>query len=399
MTLPPDSNPETLLQHFAEEAKFQGAVVPPIFQNSLFVFDTFDEFYKAWTETPSGPPAHYSRIGNPTLTIVEEKLAMLEHTEAAKVTSSGMAAISAAVFSVIEAGSHIVAVQSCYGPTRILFSEYLPKFGVSVTYVDGCNSEELLDAIRPETKLVFLESPSSAVFKLQDLETISAACKFRGITTICDNSYATPLYQNPADFGVDIVVHTASKYLGGHSDITGGVICTNRKRIDDMVKPSGEIPLFGGVMAPFPAWLLLRGMRTLGLRVKHHEQTANEVARWLETRPEIESVNHVSLPSHPQRELYAKQMRGSGGLLSFLPKVQDRARILAFINSLKIFQIGVSWGGFESLALPIPFPPMAGPDDPIVIRLYCGLEDVDDLIRDIEGALRALSPELEAALS
>jgi cystathionine beta-lyase len=399
MTLPPDSNPETLLQHFAEEEKFHGAVVPPIFQNSLFAFDTFEEFYAAWSETPEGPPAHYSRIGNPTLSVVEKKLAMLEHTEAAKVMNSGMAAISAAVFSVIEAGAHVVAVQSCYGPSRTLFSEYLPKFNVEVTYVDGCDPNEFIDAIRPNTKLVYLESPSSAVFKLQDLETIARACKARGIATICDNSYATPLYQNPADFGVDIVVHTASKYLGGHSDITGGVICTTRDRIAQMVKPSGEIPLFGGVMAPFPAWLMLRGMRTLGLRVKHHEETANQVARWLETRPEVERVLHVSLPSFPQKELYAKQMRGSGGLLSFLPKVQDRDRILAFINSLKIFQIGVSWGGFESLALPIPFPPMAGPDDPIVIRIYCGLEDVEDLIRDIEGALKVLSPELEAALS
>lgn len=386
MPVPADSKLATLLQHFAEGEKVKGAVTPPLFQNSLFVFDDIRELSSYLTEPSLDDPAVYSRIANPTLDVVEKKLAMLEGTETAKVFSAGMMAITAGILSCVEQGAHVVALDTNYGPTQSLLRDYLPRFGVATTFVDGRCTKELLAAIRPETKLVYLESPSSALFRLQDLEAVATECRRQGITTICDNSYSTPILQNPAKLGVDMVVHSASKYLGGHSDITAGVLCTSRERMNTLLKISGEVPLVTGALAPFSAWLLLRGLRTLGIRVKAHEATGNRVAGWLDQDPRVDVVHHPSLPSFPQRDLFLKQMKGSGGLFSFEPKVQDREKALDFANALRIFQRGVSWGGFESLVVPMLLQPGDSPEPRNVIRLYCGLEDAEDLIADIDQA-------------
>jgi cystathionine beta-lyase/cystathionine gamma-synthase len=375
----------TLLQHFAEEEKPHHAVAPPIFHTSLFVYESYAEFSKAQIETPGGPPFHYSRVGNPTLDIVERKVAMLERCDACKVFSSGMAAISVAVLSAVNTGAHIVAVDTCYGVSRFMFDDYLTKFGISTTYVDGLTPESVLDAIRPETTLVYLESPSSLVFRLQDIEAITKGCREKGVTTLFDNSYASPLYQTPAAMGVDIVVHSATKYLGGHSDITAGVVASSKERIDKLIR--NEVMIFGSALAPFPAWLMLRGMRTLPLRLKHHEQSANAVAAWLERHAKIERVIHLGLDSYGQKELFCKQMRGSGGLFSFIPKNQNRDAVLGLVDRLKLFQIGVSWGGFESLAVPVLLKPLGWDEETYVVRLYCGLEEPKDLIKDLEQAL------------
>lgn len=388
MHLPDDARLSTLLQHFGEEEKVQGAVVHPIFQNSLFVFEDTEDLATQLLGPYTGEPHVYSRNTNPTNAVVEKKLAMLEGTEAAKVLSSGITAISMAVLSNVRQGAHCVALDTNYSPTVLLFREYLPRFGVSTTFVDGRNTEELLEAITPDTEVVYLESPSTAFFRLQDLETIARECKRRGITTVCDNSYATPLFQQPAKLGIDVVVHSASKYLGGHSDINAGVICASRARIDKMMMNEGEIPLLSGVLSPFAAWLLYRGMRTLELRVKAHEKTANEVAAWLEQRPEVAVVHHPGLPSYPQRELFLKQMKGSGGLFSFEPRMQNREAAVKFVNALQIFQRGISWGGFESLAHPSVQQPKDYKEPRHLIRLFCGLEDVADLIADLEHGFR-----------
>lgn len=391
MPIPADARLDTLLQHHGEEEKFQGAVVPPIFQNSLFVFDDAEEL-AGLLQSPDTPNRHvYSRVTNPTLDIVCRKLAMLEGTDAALVTSSGMAAISGALLSVVEAGAHVVAIDTCYGPAKLFLTNYLPRFGVTTTYVDGRDACELIEALRPETKAVYLESPSTALFRLQDFQTISNECRARGITTICDNSYCSPIYQNPAKNGIDIVVHTASKYLGGHSDIIAGAICASNEAIGRLMRPDGEIPLLGTVLAPFPAWLMLRGLRTLKIRVETHARTANEVARWLVERSEVERVHHTGLDSYPQSELRDRQMLGTGGLLSFEPRVQSQAKIYEFVNQLRIFQRGVSWGGFESLAIPLTVQPGDFPQPRNLVRLYCGLEDVRDLIADLEQAITTLA--------
>ncbi len=379
-----NSDAETILCHFGEEQKPHGAVVPPIYQNSLFTFETIEDFVKAQAISDKGEAYVYSRVGNPTVTIAERKLAKLEGTEAARVFGSGMAAISSAVMSVLEAGAHVVAVDTCYGPLRTFLVDYLPRFGVSHTFVDGADPQEVFDAIRPETKLVYLESPGSLVFRLQSIEAIASHCRKKGIATAIDNTYATPLYQSPAALGVDMILHSATKYLGGHSDITAGVVASSFDRLERMTK--NEIATYGTLLAPFPAWLLTRGMRTLAVRVKRHEESANEIASWLSEHPSVELVNHVSLPSFGQRELFLKQMRGSTGLFSFQPKSQHPAKIIAFVDALRVFQIGVSWGGFESLCVPLEVHPMYMPSSKWIIRLFIGLESPRDLMTDLRQA-------------
>lgn len=380
---------DTLLAHFAEDKKIEGAVVPPIFQNSLFLFDETDALLNNMATNPSGPPHHYSRISNPTLDVAEQKIAKLEGVEACKVTGSGMAALTNAILSCVESGSHVVAVDTCYGPVKSLLSNYLANWGVTVTYVDGVCTDEVLDALKPETTMVYLESPSSILFRLQDVPAIAKETRARGISTVFDNTYNTPLHMNPASMGIDLVCHSATKYLGGHSDITAGAICGSRERIDGIIRR--EISLLGNVLAPFPAWLLTRGMRTLGVRVKRHEATANTLAAWLEDRPEIDRVHHIGLPSYPQRELYLRMLKGSTGLFSFEPKEQDEKRVKAFCDRLKLFGRGISWGGFESLVVPIHAKPIHYSEKRWVIRLFCGLENPEDLIRDIEQALPAFT--------
>ncbi|MCO5297633.1 MAG: PLP-dependent aspartate aminotransferase family protein [Fimbriimonadaceae bacterium] len=386
MKEPPPRRQSTLLQHFAEEEIPFGAVTPPLFQNSLFTFETVDAFVDAWANHPGGPPYHYSRLGNPTLDIVERKIAALEGTDGAKVFSGGIGAITLGMLSLVQTGAHMVVVDTCYGviPT---FTEYLERFGVSVTYVDGRSTEAILDAVRPDTALIYLESPGSIIFELQDIEAVCRFAKERGIKTLIDNTYSTPIFQSPAAMGIDIVVHSATKYLGGHSDITAGVLCGSAEFVEGLIRR--EMTIFGAALAPFPAWLLLRGLRTLKVRVQAHERSGNEVAKWLQGRPEVARVFHTSLPDNPQRDLFLKQMRGSTGLLSFEPKNQDPEAVKRFVDALEMFKIGVSWGGFESLVVPLNHQPKHWPEARHLVRLHCGLEDVEDLIEDLERAFEA----------
>jgi cystathionine beta-lyase len=376
----------TLIQHFGEDVKPYGAVVPPIFHNSLFTFEDSDAFEAAMGTQGRVEPFVYSRVGNPTVAIAEAKIAKLEGAEAAKVVAGGAAALSATVLTALQDGSHIVMSETAYGTSRGIAESVVGRYGASVTNVDGSRTEEVLDAIRPDTSLIVMESPGGIVFNLQDIEAITNVAREKKVLTMFDNTYSTPLFQNPLSMGVDVVVHSCSKYLGGHSDIIGGAVCSTEafvRRVSDLV---GNV---GSVLSPFPAWLLIRGMRTLDVRLKRHEETANRVARWLESRREVELVRHVSLESFPQRDLFLKQMRGSSGLLSFEPARQDRDRLKRFIDALSIFQRGISWGGFESLALLCKMKLSHWPEERFVIRIHCGLEDVEDLIADLEQAMAA----------
>lgn len=379
---------DTLYQHIGEEYKPHGAVVPPIFQNSLFVFPSCKEFVAVQSGDQDfereGSGHAYSRISNPTVDVVLKKLALLEGTEDALVFGSGMGAISAAILSCVEQGSHIVCLDTCYGPTRNFIEAYLPKFGVSVTFVDGLSPESVLDAIRPETALVYLESPSSIIFRLQDLEAISSHCRAKGIPTIIDNSYSSPVFQQPAKFGIDMVVHSATKYLCGHSDVVAGAFMASKERTKKVI--DNELQFLGAILPPLPAWLMLRGLRTLKLRVPHHGRTAHEIATWLKDRPEVEEVFHVGFAEGRQRELFEKQMTGTGGLVTFQPVSQDPAYIERLIDGLKLFQLGVSWGGFESLGVPIHMKAMGWSEHRYLVRLYCGLEDPRDMKADLERA-------------
>jgi cystathionine beta-lyase/cystathionine gamma-synthase len=379
----------TLLQHFAESKKTGDPVVPPITQTSLFVFDTVDELWHGQTENVYGPPYHYSRLSNPTNDIVEQKIAMLEGMDKCKVYGSGMGAISAAILSCVESGAHVVALDTCYGPTKQFLSDYLPRFGVTVTFVDGLTVESFTDAVRPETTCMYLESPGSIIFRLQDIRKLAVFAREKGITTILDNSYSTPLFQKPGAMGVDIVVHSATKYLAGHSDLTAGVLATDEERYRRIFLQ--ETALLGAAIGPFPAWLLLRGLRTLQVRLRHQQTVANHVAEWLKTQPLVERVFHVGDPDFGQKDLRDAQMAGTTSLLSFVPKFQHVDDVKRFIEQLDIFQIGVSWGGFESLSVPIWYHPIDWKDPQFVVRLYLGLEEPEDLIGDLQQSFSQMS--------
>ena len=371
------TTPEDICTHVGDEyAKFQGAIVPPIFQNSLFVRP--DEY--------NGIPDHpyeYTRMSNPTTDIAERKIAALEGGDGALCFSSGMGAISSAIMYCVRAGCHVILVDTSYGCTLGLIRDYLSgRFNIDCTLVSGCDVNEIEAAIRPETRLIYLESPSSVLFRMQDLDAITAIAKAKGITTVIDNSYATPLNQQPLKHGVDIVCHTATKYLGGHSDIVAGALVARREIIESIYRY--ERAWFGSNMDPHAASLLIRGLRTLPVRLDRHAENAEKIAAWLEDNPKIEKVFYPGSKTYEQNDLFRRYMRRATGLMSFVPRGSwdDTVRLT---RKLKFFQCGCSWGGFESLALPIR---TGGGDQPeFVVRMHVGLEDVNTLIADIEQAL------------
>ena len=275
-----------ILHHMDEDDNPYGVVSPPIYQTSIFGFKSFAEFREALNDQTNS--ALYTRGNNPTVMLAEKKIAALEGAERAKILSSGASAISHAIMAFVKSGDHVVCVRDCYSWAAVLLSEYLPRFNVKYSFVDGTNIGEVLDAIRPETRVIYLESPTTMTFKLQDISAIAAEAKKRGIKTIIDNTWATPVYCNPLKFGIDMVVHSGSKYFGGSSDIVAGVIAGSNEDIALIFKQ--EFLQLGTVPDPFAAWLLLRGLRTLHIRMKKHYENALGVASYLEKDPRVESV-------------------------------------------------------------------------------------------------------------
>lgn len=383
---------ETLLTHDTRNA-YEGAVVPPIFQNSLFTFDSWEDIDKAFDDRENN--FIYSRGKNPTVNLVQEKLATLTGAEKAQLFPSGMAAISAAILHCIKPGDHVVTVKNIYGPANNLLSNYLAKkMGITVSFISGEDVSEFESNIKTNTSLIYLESPSSAVFSLQDIEKVVAIAKEKNIYTIIDNTWATPLFQRPLEMGVDLEVHSVSKYLGGHSDIVAGAVMGSKKDLDEIFL--NEYEWLGAKIAPFEAWLILRSLRTLSMRMERHQSNGLRVAEFLESHPKINSVRYPGLKSFPQYELATKQMTGFTGLMSFQLATDDLKKIKLFFNCLELFQIGVSWGGHESLiyAPAISYLKELSKEqfDNMGIslgdmRISVGLENVEDLIDDLEIAL------------
>ncbi len=374
-----------------------GAVVPPIYQNSLFTFGSWEEIEMAFEDKINN--AIYTRGKNPTVALAEQKIALLAHGDKAKLFASGMAAVSAGMLHFLSAGDHVITLNNIYGPSISLINDFLvPKMQVEVSYVSGSDIEEIIAAIKPNTKLIYLESPSSVVFSLQNLKQIAALAKRHGIATIIDNTWATPLFQKPLDLGIDLEIHSCSKYLGGHSDIVSGVLIGSRTLIDAI--HVREYELLGAKMAPMEAWFLLRSLRTLDLRMERHQQSGCKIAEFLENHPKIAKVNYPGLESFPQAKLVKEQMTGFTGLMSFQLNTQNLAEIKAFFNGLKLFQIGVSWGGHESLIYapaisclkeqsPEQFKKMGISISDM--RISVGLENVEDLIGDLSASLQLIS--------
>ena len=387
---------QSYLCHDERDGEHHGAVVPPIYQNTLFVFKDWDGIDEGFEHVRDRYV--YSRLLNPTVEAAEEKIAHIAHGEKAKLYASGMAAISAAVMTCMGVGDHMITIKSLYGPANSYIGSYLKeKSGITTTYVDGDDVEEIRTAITDKTRLIYLESPSSMLFKLQDLAAISLLAKAHNIKTIIDNTWASPIFQKPLDLGIDIEVHSVSKYLCGHSDVIAGVVISSKEIIDDMLMK--EHALLGGKMSPFEGWLILRSMRTLLLRMKQHERSAMEVASYLESHEAVRKVNFPGLPGFPQYELGRKQMSGYGGLFSIVLDTDDIADVKVFVNALRLFQIGVSWGGHESLvyAPVISYKRELTPEqykafglDTGLVRLSIGLESSTDLIADLSNAFRKL---------
>lgn len=385
-------DPKLIETHYGEEYEhYYNAIVPPVFLNSLNVFPTIDDYYDS--DKTDRNVYCYGRVQNPTVRILEDKIAALEHGERAFVFSSGMAAATTAVMSVCRTGSHIVCVRNVYGPLKTFLTQYCTEhFQMRITFVKGDTLKEFEEAVTDDTDLVVLESPSSIMMTLQDIRGVSAIAGRHQARVYIDNSYCTPVFQNPLDLGVDLVMHTMSKYIGGHSDIIGGVLVAKDKELIEKLSLMRE--LYGGILGPMEAWLGIRGIRTLEVRLRQHEKTAMAVAAYLEKHPQVKRVHYPGLSSFPQYDLMQKQQRGNCGLMSFEPdcSVEQAKR---FCQSLSVFKIGVSWGGFESLVT-MPFARASEEETAWLggaqnlIRIHCGLEGEENLIADLEQAFAAL---------
>jgi methionine-gamma-lyase len=390
---PSDLLPDSVAIHADRSLNDTPAVSPPIWQTSTFQADTPEEFLRQATEPRAD--RFYTRYGNPTHTQTAAVVAALERTEAALVMASGMGAISSTILTFVGAGDHVVAQKTHYAGTTSVLRTMLQRLGVTVTLVDQTDARAFDQAIRPETRLIVVETPSNPLLTITDLRAVSAAARERGIVTMIDNTFATPINQRPAELGIDIVVHSATKYLGGHSDIIAGVVAGPAALLEKIWE-TGIV--LGAALSPFDSWLLLRGLRTLGLRVERHNANATAIARALEGHPAVERVNYPALESHPQHELARSQMSGFGGLLSFELKGGEAA-VERFISSLKLPVRAGSLGGVESLVTsPAAMWAHTYTDEQLaasgisrgLVRLAVGLEAERDLVADVEAALAAV---------
>ncbi len=376
--------------HAADGLDGTSAVSPPIWQTSSFRAESSAHF--AELARAVKPTEYYSRYGNPTHSQVEAIMVALEGGEAALVTSSGMGAIFASVMCLVEHGDHVVAQRNLYGNTAALLETLLPRWGVECTFVDQTDAARFIDAVRPNTKLIYAETPANPLMRLTDLRAVAELGRRRGITTVVDNTFATPINQRPLECGIDVVVHSATKYLSGHHDVTAGVIVASREFIERAWRFN---VIMGAVPSPFDAWLILRGLRTLGLRIERHNRNALALAQFLEAHPQVERVNYPGLESHPQFELARSQMSGFTGVMSVeLGGGFEGAE--RFISSLKLGSYAASLGGFETLLVH----PAAMWGDTLttdqrramevgdgLVRISVGLEDERDLIDDFAQAL------------
>ena len=380
-----------ILNELGEERdQYFSAIAPPIVQTSNFAFRKVDDMGKAFEDEMSG--YLYSMGINPTVDILRVKLAALDGAEDALVFNSGAAAIFAAVLANVKAGDHIISVRQPYTWAQRTFDVILPRFGVSTTYVDGTDIANFEMALQPNTTLIYLESPNSWTYAIQDLRAVATLARPRGIITICDNSYCTPLYQRPIELGIDISLQSATKYIGGHSDTVAGVISGTRammKKIFD-----SEYLNVGSGIQPFNAWLLIRGLRTLPARLEQSARTTQKVLAYLKSHPKVEEVLYPFDPEFPQYALAQNQMSGASGLLTIIYKADSRDQIVRFCEALRHILMAVSWGGHESLVIPRcaaikaqNFRPEK--KDHRMIRLYFGLESPEYIIEDLDQAFAA----------
>jgi cystathionine beta-lyase/cystathionine gamma-synthase len=381
-----------ILNELGEEREnYYNAVSAPIIQTSNFAFRKVDDLRKAFEDEMSS--YLYSRGLNPTVEILRKKLAALDEAEDCLVFNSGAAAIFAGILANVKAGDHIVSVKSPYTWAQRMFDIVLPRFNVTTTYIDGTSLQNWERATQASTVLYYLESPNSWDFALQDLKAVASLAASKKITTFIDNSYCTPLYQQPIEMGIDLAMQTATKYIGGHSDTLGGVLSGSHIMIKKIF--DSEYLNIGSGIQPFNAWLLIRGLRTLPARLDRITKTTNEVLQFLKQHPRVERVIFPFDESFSQYELAKKQMTGACGLLTIILRTKKMESIVRFCESLQHIMMAVSWGGHESLVIPKCAGINKSDFDPAneehrYVRLYVGLEDAAYLVNDLEQALAAM---------
>ncbi len=381
---------ETRLVHAGREpGKNFGVVNPPVYRASTIIFPTMADFDRRLHQRYTG--ISYGLGGTPTTLALAAAVAEISGGAAAAVTSSGLAAITQALTAFLQAGDHLLLPDTAYGPTRLFGTTVLARFGVEVSFYDPLAGGGIAELLRPNTRVVFCESPGSLTFEVQDVPAIAEAARARGALVMLDNTWATPLNFRAFDRGVDVEVQAGTKYLAGHSDLLIGTIVTRTEELYRRVKDN--LWAFGDHVAPDVCYETLRGMRTLAVRLRHHERSALEIARWLEGRPEVARVLHPALPADPGHALWKRDFCGSSSLFGVLLRTKDAAAVAAMVDHLRLFKIGASFGGFESLIIPAhpgksrsvrPWEP-----EGFLLRLHVGLEAVEDLIADLtEGFAR-----------
>lgn len=380
--------------HAGEDlTKNHGAVSVPIYSASVFAFSDADEGAAIHNYQKKG--YFYGKLGNPTQDALEKAICELENGDAALAFASGMAAVSASVLTLVKAGDHIVAPESMYSTTTVFFDELAKKFGIETTFVDAVKAENYRDAVRPETKIFWLETPSNPLLKITDLAKVVEIAGKENITTIADNTFATPFNQKPLDFGVDLVIHSATKYLGGHSDLTAGIMVGKKEIVETARLHTTK--LYGGSIAPQIAWLVLRGIKTLALRMERHNENASVIAYMLSKHPKVKAVFYPGISQHQNHAISKRQMKGFGGMIALdVGSIEAGKR---FVNNLKICTLATSLGGVETIvqhsasmthaAIPCEQRLRTGITDGL-IRLSVGIEDANDLIEDLQSALEKI---------
>lgn len=363
-----------------------GFVNPPVYRGSTVLFPTVEKLWKR------DQPYAYGRTSTPTVAALEEAIARVEGGEATASTASGYQAVSTAIFAFVEAGDHILVTDSVYHPTRQFCDRLLKKLGVETTYYDPVIGAGIEALVRPNTRLIFAESPGSQTFEVQDIPAITAVAARHKLWMLLDNTWASPLYFRPFDHGVDVSIQAATKYIVGHADAMLGAITSNAKAAPHVARTK---ELLGVNPGSEETYLGLRGLRTLVTRLAQHQRAGIEMAQWLEARPEVARVIHPALPSHPQHDIWKRDFLGASGLFAIILKPVSKTALAAMLDGLKLFGMGFSWGGYESLV--IPFDPTSyrtatkweaeGP----ALRLHIGLEDVEDLKADLDAGFKRLA--------
>ena len=382
----------TLAVHAGEDlTKHEGAVSVPIYNASVFAFSDADE--GAAIHNNQKPGYFYGKFGNPTQDALERAIAELEHGGAALAFASGMAAVSASVLTLVKSGDHIVAPESMYSTTTIFFEELNEKFGIETTFVDAADAKNYAAAARENTKFFWIETPSNPLLKITDIQAVAKIAKEKNITTIVDNTFATPFNQRPLDFGIDVVIHSATKYLGGHSDLTAGLMVGKKEIVEKARLRTTK--LYGGNIAPQVAWLVLRGIKTLALRMERHNQNAYAIANMLANHGKVKAVFHPSLSGHQNHAVAVKQMSGFGGMIAFDVGSVEAGKSL--VNNVRLCTLATSLGGVETIiqhSASMTHATIAreerlrtGIADGL-IRLSVGVEDEAELIADLENALK-----------